>query len=78
MTLLLIGLAIFLGVHSISIFAEDFRNRMASRSEIGWMAAYGLVSLVGLVLIARGYAAARLEPTLLYVTPAWMRHVPRC
>ena len=75
MTLLLIGLAIFLGVHSISIFAEDFRNRMASRSEIGWMAAYGLVSLVGLVLIARGYAAARLEPTLLYVTPAWMRHV---
>lgn len=75
MTLLIIGLALFLGVHSISIFAEGFRNRMAAKSELGWMAVYGLVSLVGIVLIAKGYAAARLEPTLLYVTPSWLRHV---
>ncbi len=75
MTLLLIGLVLFLGIHSVSIFAEDFRNRMAAKSEIGWKAVYGLVSLAGIVLIARGYADARLEPTLLYVTPIWMRHV---
>ncbi len=75
MTLLLLGLALFLGVHSISIFAEDFRNRMAAKSEIGWQAAYGLLSLAGILLIVRGYADARLEPTLLYVTPTWLRHV---
>ena len=75
MTLLLIGLALFLGIHSISIFAEEFRNRMAAKSEMGWKAAYGLVSLAGILLIVHGYAEARLEPTLLYVTPAWLRHV---
>ncbi len=75
MTLLLIGLALFLGVHSTSIFAEGFRNRMAAKSEIGWQAAYGLVSLAGILLIVRGYADARLEPTLLYVTPMWLRHL---
>ncbi len=75
MTLLLLGLALFLGVHSISIFAEDFRNRMAVKSDIGWQAAYGLLSLAGILLIVRAYADARLEPTLLYVTPTWLRHV---
>lgn len=75
MALLLIGLALFLGIHSISIFAEGFRNRMAAKSELGWKAVYGLVSLVGILLIVRGYADARLEPTLLYVTPTWLRHV---
>ena len=48
---------------------------MAAKSELGWKAAYGLVSLVGIILIARGYADARLEPVLLYVTPGWLRHV---
>lgn len=75
MTLLLIGLALFLGIHSVSIFAEDFRNRMAAKSELVWQAVYGLVSLAGILLIVRGYADARLEPTLLYVTPVWMRHL---
>ncbi len=75
LTLLLIGLVLFLGIHSVSIVAEGFRNRMAAKSEIGWMAVYGLVSLAGIVLIVRGYADARLEPTLLYVTPTWLRHV---
>ena len=75
MTLLLIGLFIFLGTHSISIVAEGFRNRMAAKSELGWMAVYSLISLLGIVLIARGYAQARLDPVLLYVTPGWLRHV---
>lgn len=75
MTLLLIGLLLFLGIHSISIFAEGFRNRMAEKSELGWKAVYGLLSLAGIFLIVRGYADARLDPTLLYTTPSWMRHV---
>ena len=72
---LILGLVLFLGIHSISIFAEDFRDRMAARSEIGWKASYALISLVGVVLIVRGYAAVRLDPTTLYVTPMALKHV---
>ncbi len=75
MSVLLIGLALFIGTHSISIFAEGFRDRMAAKSEIGWKAVYSLLSLAGIVLVVRGYADARLDPTLLYVPPVWLRHV---
>ena len=34
-----------------------------------------VLALVGIVLIVRGYADARLDPTLLYTTPVWMRHL---
>ncbi len=75
MATLILGLVLFLGMHSISIFANDFRDRVAAKSELGWKALYGIVSIVGIVLIVRGYAAARLEPTILYAPPVWLRHV---
>ena len=75
MTQLIIGLIIFLGIHSISIVAPDFRNSMAAKSELGWKGIYALISLVGIILIVLGYAEARMHPSLLYSTPAWMRHV---
>lgn len=75
MTLLIIGLVLFIGIHSVSIFAEGFRNRMAAKSETGWKAVYGLLSLAGLYLVVKGYAQARLEPTVLYVPALWLRHV---
>lgn len=72
---LLLGIALFFGIHSVSIVAAPWRDRMAARSDLAWKAFYTIVSLVGIVLIARGYAELRHTPTLLYVTPAWMRHV---
>lgn len=75
MTLMILGLVLFLGVHSVSIFAEGFRDRMAAKSEQGWKAAYGVLSILGLYLMAKGYAQARLEPTVLYVPAMWLRHV---
>lgn len=75
MVLMVIGLLVFIGMHSVSIVAEDFRNRLAARSELAWKAGYGLISLVGIVLICQGYAEARLDPTLLYAPPLWLRHV---
>jgi uncharacterized membrane protein len=72
---LLIGIALFFGMHSVSIVAEPMRNRIVARSEQGWKALFALVSLVGIVLIVRGYADLRETPTLLYVPPAWLRHV---
>jgi uncharacterized membrane protein len=76
MALLIIGLVIFLGMHSIAIVSPDFRNRMLSKlSEGGWKGLYAVLSLVGLVLIIYGFGAARQTPVVLYTPPSWMRHV---
>lgn len=76
MAILIVGLVIFLGIHSISIFAPAFREGVAARIGAGpWRGIYSLVSLVGFVLIIRGYGLARLDPTVLYNPPFWTRHV---
>jgi uncharacterized membrane protein len=72
---LMLGIALFFGMHSVAIVAAPLRDRMAARSDAAWKAFYAIMSLVGIVLIARGYAELKHTPTLLYVTPAWMRHV---
>ena len=72
---LLLGLALFFGVHSVSIVALRMRNSLAAKSEIGWKVGYSLISLVGLILISRGYVELRMTPTVLYVAPVWLYHV---
>ena len=72
---LLLGILLFFGIHSASIVAAPFRDRMAIKSDAGWKAFYAIVSLIGIVLVARGYADLRQTPTLLYVPPVWLRHV---
>lgn len=75
MTTLIIGLLLFLGVHSIAIAAPAWRDRLAAQLGLAWRGIYALISLLGFVLIIRGYAAARLTPEVLYAPPAWTRHV---
>lgn len=75
MTTLILGLLLFLGMHSISIVAEPLRDKLAAKSELGFKAIYGLVSIAGIVLIANGYADARMTSSILYTTPQWMNHV---
>jgi uncharacterized membrane protein len=78
MLLLILGLVLFLGTHSVPIVAADFRARgKAAIGERPWKLAFGAVSLLGLVLIVLGYGAARQAPDalLLYVAPFWLRHV---
>ncbi|MFT6927547.1 MAG: putative membrane protein [Psychromonas sp.] len=74
MTNLILGLCLFLGIHSISIVAEPLRDRFAAKSELAWKALYALISLAGIFLIINGYSQARLTPTLMYATPYWLRH----
>jgi len=75
-TLLILGLVIFLGLHSVRIVAESWRTTMIGRlGENGWKGLYSLASLAGLVLVIVGFGAARAQPVLLWVPPVWMRHV---
>lgn len=72
---LLLGIVLFLGIHSASIVALPLRDTLAARNENAWKAVYAVVSLIGIVLIVRGYADLRQSPTVLYVAPVWLRHV---
>jgi uncharacterized membrane protein len=76
MKLLIAGLVVFLGVHSVRMVAEDWRTRMRARLGPGlWKGLYSLISLAGLALIAWGFDAARDEPILLWAPPAPLRHL---
>lgn len=75
MGLLLLGIFLFFGIHCISIFALPLRNKLAAKSEYGWKAFYSVISIAGVVFIAQGYAALKLNPTLLYDTPNGLRHL---
>ncbi|HVO43175.1 MAG TPA: NnrU family protein [Aggregatilineales bacterium] len=71
MITLVIGLVLFLGPHSVSILDESWRDRMVARlGERPWKSVYSLVSLIGFVLIIRGFAAARHDVPTLYLPPA--------
>lgn len=73
MLILLAGLLILLGVHSVRIFAEDWRTRTIDGiGLLKWKAAYGLVSLVGFALVVIGFPAARAGAVALWQPPAAM------
>ena len=71
----LAGMLMFFGMHSMSALTLPTRDRLAAKSEAGWKLTYAIVSIIGIFLMARGYADLRMTPTVLYVTPLWMRHV---
>ncbi len=76
MYVLIAGLVLFLGVHSVGIVAPAFRARAIHRlGERGWKGLYALISLAGFVLICVGFAQARQAPVVLYSPPTWLRHV---
>jgi uncharacterized membrane protein len=76
MTLLILGLLIFLGVHSVRIVADDWRTRQIARlGPMPWKGAYAAASLLGFVLIVWGYAQARMDPVVLWIPPLWGRHL---
>jgi uncharacterized membrane protein len=70
------GLLLFLGTHSVRIFADGWRNKQINqRGEQAWMGIYSIVSLIGFVLIVYGYGVARLEPQIIWQPPVWTKHL---
>ena len=73
---LIAGLVLFLGVHSVRIFANDWRSaQLAQRGEAVWKLGYSALSIAGFVLIVWGYGLARQSPMVLWPTPRGMNHL---
>ena len=76
MTALILGLLLFLGLHSVRIVAEGWRGRTIARVGEGpWKGVYTLLSVAGLALIVWGFGQARADPTVLWAPPVWTRHL---
>jgi len=76
MILLILGLIIFLGIHTVRIAAPEYRTRfIATRGDSAWKGLYSIASIVGFVLIIWGYGIARQTAPVLYVTNYNMVHV---
>ena len=76
MSVLILGLVLFLGVHSTRIFADGWRTAMIRRLGAGkWKGLYTLASLVGFGLLVWGFGLARQQPVALWAPPFFMRHV---
>ena len=76
MAFLLLGLVLFLGVHSVRIVAEDWRSSTIARiGEKPYKGMYALLSLLGFVLIVWGFGVARAHPVQLWNPPVAMRHL---
>jgi uncharacterized membrane protein len=76
MSYLILGLILFLGVHSVRIVAEDWRTQARSRiGEMKWKGLYSAASLIGFGLIVWGFGLARQQPVQLWNPPLAMRHL---
>lgn len=76
MSVLILGLVLFLGVHSTRIFADGWRTAMIRRLGASkWKGLYTLLSLAGFVLLVWGFGLARQQPVALWSPPFFMRHV---
>ena len=73
---LILGLLLFLGMHSVRIAGDGWRTQViAQRGPVIWKGLFTVVSLVGLGLIIWGYGQARLAPQVLWAPPVWTRHL---
>lgn len=76
MSVLILGLILFLGTHSIRIVAPGFRQKIIDRrGEKSWKVIYTVISLLGVALIVWGYGLARQNPVIVYDPPVGLRHL---
>ncbi len=76
MAWLILGLVLFVGVHSVRIVADGWRTHTIARMGAKtWKGVYTAVSLVGFALIVWGYGQARQHPVLVWQPPVALRHM---
>lgn len=73
---LIVGLVLFLGVHSVRIVAPGWRQtQIDARGLNAWKGIYSVASLAGFVILIWGYGLARQDPLVFWLAPSWMSHV---
>ena len=76
MTQLILGLILFLGAHSVRIWADGWRNRtIEAYGDKAFKGIYTLVSLLGFYLLVVGYGEARLQTVALWNPPIFTKHI---
>jgi len=76
MTFLILGLILFLGAHSLRIFADPWRSAQIARVGEGpWKGLYSLASIVGFVILVWGFGKARAATVVLWSPPLWTHYV---
>ena len=76
MLLLLIGLIVFLGVHSIGMFPALHSRLVEARGLKVFKVGYSVAALIGFILICYGFGAYRAEGLIqVWTPPRGMRHL---
>jgi uncharacterized membrane protein len=76
MTVLVLGIAVFLGVHVFATFREARAALIARHGLKAYKRAYALIAATGLVLIVWGFARSRAEGMVeIWTPPAFTRHL---
>jgi len=77
MAVLVIGLILFLGPHSLGLIAPAWREGTRARlGEGAYKAAHSIVSLIGIVIMVWGCALASADPAVLYSPAPGLHFVP--
>ena len=72
---MILGLVLFLGVHTLTTQRELRARLIASAGEGGYKIVYALVSLAGLVLIVWGFAHYRAAMWEVWTPPTALKHI---
>lgn len=76
MFFLVLGLLVFLGIHSLRVGSDVRRDALRNRfGEAGFKTAYAVLSAVGLGLVVYGFGLVRETPQLLWTPLAGLRHL---
>lgn len=76
MTLLVLGLILFIGVHAVTILRSQRASLIGRFGEGGYKGLYSLLSFAGLILIVWGYVSYRAGGYIpVWEPPRWTRHL---
>jgi uncharacterized membrane protein len=75
LTILILGLVVFLATHVFVTF-RGARASLMARLGVGYRVLFGLIAIIGLALVIWGYAHYRIEGLIpLWSPPAFLRHI---
>ena len=76
MIMLILGLVLFLGIHSVRIVADGLRSGFIARRGLNaWKGVHSLISIAGFVLICIGFGLSRQHAVVLWSPPRWTHDV---